>query len=139
MTLTFGFGTATGISALASSTAGALADPCGFTRMLIGGALARVKAARQPLAREATLRQLDCAVALIGELRAGLDLQQGGTFAANADDLYDYICRRLRLAAPGEADRRAADPILDEVAHLLEALRSAWTFMPAEVRKASGN
>ena len=70
----------------------------------------------------------------LGELRADLDLAGGGAFAANLDDLYGYMGRRLRSAEL--ADGLAA---LDEVSHLLEALRTAWAFMPAEVRKASRN
>jgi flagellar secretion chaperone FliS len=82
---------------------------------------------------------LEAAVLLIRELRAGLDLHSGGAIAANVDDLYDYMCRRLG-ACLRLAD--ATDPMnglaaLHEVSHLLDALRSAWAFMPAEVRAAS--
>jgi flagellar protein FliS len=71
---------------------------------------------------------------ILGELRADLDLVGGGSFAANLDDLYGYMGRRLQAAEL--ADGLAA---LDEVSHLLEALRDAWAFMPPEVRKASRN
>jgi flagellar secretion chaperone FliS len=77
---------------------------------------------------------LESAAALIGELRAELDLCHGGTIAANVDDLYDYMCRRLRAA-----DLEKGVTALIEVSHLLDALRSAWAFMPAEVRIASRN
>jgi flagellar secretion chaperone FliS len=89
---------------------------------------------------------LEAAVLLIRELRAGLDLHSGGAIAANVDDLYDYMCRRLgaclRLADAtdpmnGLARRTHGPAALHEVSHLLDALRSAWVFMPAEVRAAS--
>jgi flagellar secretion chaperone FliS len=89
---------------------------------------------------------LEAAVLLIRELRAGLDLHSGGAIAANVDDLYDYMCRRLgaclRLADAtdpmnGLARRTHGPAALHEVSHLLDALRSAWAFMPAEVRAAS--
>jgi flagellar protein FliS len=66
---------------------------------------------------------------LIGALRAGLDVHSGGAFAANVDDLYDYMCRRLRAADPWNGLEA-----LHEVSHLLDALRSAWPYMPDEVR-----
>ena len=128
-----------------SSTEGSLdADPHGFIGVLMDGALQRIRDAREQLAYgpEATkwtalagpARLLRTAKVILGELRADLDLAGGGAFAANLDDLYDYMGRRLRSAEL--ADGPAA---LDEVSHLLEALRTAWAFMPAEVRKASRN
>ncbi len=131
------------VGALACGKAGGSADPYGFTRMLMEDALERIEAARELSPCEVsdwhTSRPMESAVTILRELRADLDLLRGGTFAANADDLYDYMCRRLRVAAPDGVDRTAADAALDEVAHLLEALRCAWNFMPAEVRRASGN
>jgi len=117
-------------------------DPDGLTRMLIEGVLERLEAAgeRDEAGDLAAARDvLESAVLLIGELRAGLNLHSGGAFAANVDDLYDYMCRRLG-ACMGLSD--AADPTnglaaLHEVSHLLDALRSAWAFMPAEIRAAS--
>lgn len=123
----------------------------GLTRMLMDRVLERLEAAGEldedgDPAAAADL--LDSAVALIGELRAGLDLHSGGAFAANVDDLYDYMCRRLgaRLGLAGAtgplnglALTTPGPAALHEVSHLLDALRSAWAFMPAEVRAASRN
>jgi flagellin-specific chaperone FliS len=112
--------------------------------------------------------QLRSAVMIISELRADLDLPRGGAIAASLDDLYDYMCRRLgcdacgarafpegmprsdgeqaNACARGASDRLrgAADlqngiAALDEVSHLLDALQSAWNYMPVEVRVASRN
>ena len=77
---------------------------------------------------------LESVVLIIVELRATLDLRRGGAIAANVDDLYDYMCRRLRSA--GLPNGLAA---LHEVSHLLHALRSAWAFLPTEMRAAPGN
>ena len=129
--------------------AGPIADPYGFARLLMDGALERIEAARQHLVNgEQPERQslLHSAVAILNELRADLDLPRGGAIAANLDDLYDYMCRRLGCAACGARaflqempDLQNGIAALDEVSHLLDALHSAWIFMPAEVRKASRN
>jgi flagellar secretion chaperone FliS len=129
-------------STLTSRGCLAAIDPDGLTRMLVEGVLERLEAAGErdeggDLAAAGDV--LESAVLLIGELRAGLDLHSGGAIAANVDDLYDYMCRRLG-ACLRLAD--ATDPMnglaaLHEVSHLLDALRSAWAFMPAEVRAAS--
>ena len=120
------------------------ADPHGFIGVLMEGALQRIRDAREQMAHgpeaagwtgpAGTARLLRTTKVILGELRADLDLRGGCATAANLDDLYDYMCRRLRAAEL--ADGPAA---LNEVSHLLEALRAAWAFMPAEVRKASRN
>lgn len=135
-------------STLASGGLAAL-DPYGWTRMLMDGVLERLEGAGErdedgdPAAADDLL---ESAVLLIGELRAGLDLHSGGAIAANVDDLYDYMCRRLaacpRLSEAtdpmnGLARRTHGPAALHEVSHLLDALRFAWAFMPAEVRAAS--
>jgi flagellar protein FliS len=101
------------------------------------GALERIEAAREHLVngeQPERQSQLRSAVMIISELRADLDLPRGGAIAANLDDLYDYMCRRLRAA-----DLQNGIAALDEVSHLLDALQSAWNYMPVEVRVASRN
>jgi flagellar secretion chaperone FliS len=101
---------------------------------LMDAALERISAARTRRGR-VHLDGVKPAVEIIVELRAALDLDRGGPVAVNVDDLYDYMCRRLRSA--GSPNGLAA---LDEVSHLLHALRSAWAFLPAaEPWAASGN
>jgi flagellar secretion chaperone FliS len=112
-------------------------DPYGFARLLMDGALERIEAAREHLVNGEQPEKrflLQAAVVIISELRADLDLPRGGIFAANLDDLYDYMCRRLRVA-----DFSNGIAALDEVSHLLDALQSVWTYLPAEVRVASRN
>jgi flagellar secretion chaperone FliS len=163
-------------STLATHQGATAADPYGLTRMLMDGALERLEAARERDRDGAPVEAggpLDSVRVLIGELRAGLDLQSGGVIAANIDDLYDYMGRRLNAAELGSSEKVASGPFSDigfiagrqrrdfgdlgsatvpireaagnglpalhEVSHLLAALRSAWAFMPAEVRAGSRN
>jgi flagellar protein FliS len=61
------------------------------------------------------------ALALVEGLRLSLDKQNGGDIARNLEDLYDYMERRLVLA------NAKNDPaILDEVASLLNEIKSGW-------------
>jgi flagellar secretion chaperone FliS len=127
---------ATNSTAAAHNDAPAV-DPHGFTRLLMMHAQKRIVAARK-WSKEgdpvAVALLIESAVRVLGALRSGLDLQNGGDIAANVDDLYDYMCRRLNTADPTNGLAT-----LHEVSHLLDALRSAWAFMPAEVRAASRN
>ena len=108
----------------------------GFTGMLLEGVQERVAAARDHLLagndaeRDAILQS---ALMLLDELRTDVDLCSGGAVAANLDDLYDYMGRRLRALQPAQAaDLHNGVAALDEVSYLLEALHSAWAFLPAE-------
>ena len=118
--------------------AGSDADPHGFIGILMDGALQRICAVREQLAAGAGTtagagRQLRAAKLILGELRADLDLRGGGAIAANLDDLYDYMARRLGPCLLGAAELTDGLAALDEVSHLLDALRTAWAFMPPEV------
>jgi flagellar biosynthetic protein FliS len=62
------------------------------------------------------------AVQIVGELRSTLNVRDGGPFAANLDDLCEYMSRRIVAA-------NLQNPIatLDEVADLLREIRkNAW-------------
>jgi flagellar secretion chaperone FliS len=122
---------------------GPAVDPYGIARLLMDGALERIEAAREHLldGDAAGQSQLRSAVMIISELRADLDLPRGGAIAASLDDLYDYMCRRLGASdrLRGAADLQNGIAALDEVSHLLDALQSAWNYMPVEVRVASRN
>jgi flagellar secretion chaperone FliS len=101
--------------------------------LLMDGALERIAQARESMGREELLTDrsglLHTATSIIGELRGELDLRRGGPMAANFDDLYDYLGRRLRAA------QVQSDPeILDEVWHLLWEVRSAWALLPPYAR-----
>jgi flagellar protein FliS len=109
----------------------------GFAGMLLEGVRERVIAARDHLQAGNDSEAsgiVESALMLLNELRGDLDLFSGGAVAADLDDLYDYMGRRLQAA-----DLQNGIATLDEVSHLLEALNSAWAFLPAEARPASRN
>jgi len=100
-------------------------SPHHLITLLIDGALGRLSEADERLAtgrRDLQVESLEAAASIISGLRDSLDLEQGGDLAANLDDLYDYMLRRLSLAA-AHGD---AEPI-KEVSGLLEVIREGWT------------
>ena len=110
----------------------ASASPHQLVLMLLDGALERVAMARGCLQRgdigqKAALLQR--VMAIVGELSASLDLQRGGALASNLRDLYEYIERQLLRA---NTENRAAS--LDEVAALLNEIRSAWAAVGSSSR-----
>jgi len=87
--------------------------------MLMDSALKRIDQAR--LATENHHLVAD-AVQIVGELRSTLNVRDGGPFAANLDDLCEYMSRRLVAA---NLQNQVAT--LDEVADLLREIRkNAW-------------
>jgi flagellar secretion chaperone FliS len=111
------------------------AYPCSSV-LLMNGALERIAQARRRMAAHAAhpelaeqSRLLHTATSLIDELRGGLDLHSGGVLAAHLDDLYDYLARRLAAA-----DRHSDPEILDQVADLLQEVRTAWPHLPPYAR-----
>lgn len=108
--------------------------PCSI--VLLNGALERIAQARHSmecaqLAEQSRL--LHTASSIIDALRGGLDLGRGGPLAANFDDLYDYLARRLNAA-----DRHSDPQILDEVADLLQEVRTAWAVFAPYARGQRG-
>jgi flagellar protein FliS len=101
----------------------AAASPHGLVLMLLDGAISRIAQARgchengQKL--DATLH-LQRALAIVGELKAALDLSQG-EIAHNLDALFDYICRQLLLVHV--PSKRGGLPALSA---LLGEIRSTW-------------
>ena len=113
------------------------ADPHRLVVMLMDGALERIARARGCIENGALQEKNDLlasAVAIIDELRVSLDLKAGGPIAANLEDLYDYMCRQLV-----KANLSNRVETLDEVAHLLGEIRSAWIALPAEARALRPN
>jgi len=105
--------------------------------LLMDGALERIAQAREGMEKRAahaasaaeSCGLLRTATSIIDELRGDLDLHRGGPLAANFDDLYDYLARRLRAA-----NQQRDAQILDEVWHLLREVRSAWALLPPYAR-----
>lgn len=95
--------------------------------VLMDNALRRIDQARHWMDDEDSLEKhhlLSSAVRIVGELRSTLDVRAGGPYAANLDDLCDYMSRQLLAAS---LQNRVAT--LDEVAGLLREVRSAWGMM----------
>jgi len=89
-------------------------------RARAGCALPESDPERLKLVQEGIGRSL----AIIEELRASLDKEKGGEYAANLDRLYDYYSRRL-LKAQVTLD----DVPLAEVEKLVGTLREGWSQM----------
>lgn len=110
------------------------ADPHALVLMLMDGAAQRIAAARGCVERGETVRQaklLHSCVTIVGELRGVLNLGAGGPLAHNLSDLYEYMIRRLLLA-----NAKSDVSCINEVAHLLEDIRSAWVAIGPQVRSS---
>lgn len=101
------------------------ADPHKLISMLYQGALLAIANAKNGILRKdipAKGAAISKAIAIIDEgLNASLDKNVGGGLAQNLSSLYEYMCKRL-MAANLKNDIAA----LDEVARLLNDLKSAW-------------
>ena len=100
------------------------ASPHRLIQMLMEGGLSRLAQAKGAMERgQVALKGelLAKAIAIIGGLREGLDLRQGGELAANLDSLYEYMSSRLL-----QANRSNDVAIIDEVAGLLREVKSGW-------------
>jgi flagellar protein FliS len=92
--------------------------------LLLDGALARIVQARACNARAQSHernRHLERAVAIVGELRACLDLSYGA-LSRNLDDLYEFVSRQL-LVGQLSSDVQP----LEISASILQEIRSAWS------------
>jgi len=100
------------------------ASPHRLIQMLMEGGLSRLAQARGAMARDQTALKgelIGKAIGIIGGLREGLNLEQGGEVAANLDSLYDYMIARLI-----EANVQNDAVPLDEVAALLRNVKAGW-------------
>lgn len=99
------------------------ASPHRLIQMLYEGGLQRIAVAKGAIQRkEVALKgeSIGKAIAIVGGLRASLDLSQG-EIPRNLDNLYEYMERRLL-----EANLKNDTAILDEVSTLLRDVKSAW-------------
>ena len=100
------------------------ASPHRLIQMLMEGGLTRLAQARGAMERGQFAMKgelIGKAIGIIGGLRAGLNLDEGGELAVNLDNLYDYMSRRLL-----EANLKNSVEPLDEVADLLRNVKSGW-------------
>ena len=101
------------------------AGPHQLVAMLFEGfmeALAQGRGAMRAGQTELKGQALGRAVRIVEEgLRAGLDLNAGGTLARDLDELYTYLCMRLTMA-----NLRNDEAGLDECQRLVQPLQQAW-------------
>lgn len=100
------------------------ASPHRLIQMLMEGGLSRLAQARGALERGQTALKgelIGKVIAIVGGLRAGLNLEQGGEIAANLDGLYEYMMLRLV-----QANVQNDGAPLEEVAGLLRNIKSSW-------------
>ena len=91
---------------------------------MMDGALDRIVTAKGHMRRReipAKGEAIGKAIGIIDGLRTSLDQARGGDIAANLESLYDYMMRRLVEANFKDDERQ-----LDEVAGLLDEIRSGW-------------
>jgi flagellar secretion chaperone FliS len=104
------------------------ASPHKLIQMLMSGFLMRINAAKGAIDRgdfEEKSIQMSKAVAILGGLMEGVDLERGGEIAANLISLYEYINARLFQAT---AENNVE--ILDEVQSLIREVKEAWDAIP---------
>ncbi|WP_324733919.1 flagellar export chaperone FliS [Pseudomonas paeninsulae] len=100
------------------------ASPHRLIQMLMEGGLTRIAQARGAMERQQTAMKgelIGKAIGIVGGLREGLDLQQGGEMAGNLDSLYQYMTSRLL-----EANVKNDVAALDEVTGLLRNVKTGW-------------
>ena len=105
------------------------ASPHRLITMLLEGALEKISAAKGFMQRKEIANKgnyISWAISIIEGLRLSLDAEKGGEIAANLDQLYDYMERRLV-----EANAANSEAYLDEVANLLVTIKSGWDKIPA--------
>ena len=105
------------------------ASPHRLIQMLMEGGLTRLAQARGAMERNQTALKgelVSKAIAIVGGLRQGLDVKQGGELAVNLDNLYAYMTTRLM-----EANLKNDPAILEEVAGLLREVKTGWDAIAA--------
>lgn len=120
-----------------SYTGVAEADPHQLVQMLLDGALGKIAAGKGHMTRgevQGKGEAIGQAISIIGGLRASLDRSAGGEIAANLEDLYEYMERRLLEANAGNDVN-----LLDEVAALLREIKEAWQSIPQDQRANPGS
>lgn len=115
----------------------AYASPHRLVQVLMEGALDKVATAKGCIERNdlaGKSRHITWAMSIINGLRTSLDMETGGEIAANLEDLYAYMTRRM-IDASAQNDADA----LGEVIDLLLEIKGAWDAMPADIRHAGGS
>jgi flagellar secretion chaperone FliS len=107
------------------------ASPHKLIQMLFEGALERIAQSKGAMREHQIARKgelIGKAINIVAGLRGSLNDNEGGDLAANLDELYDYIIRRL-----SRANYENNSDMLDECARLLGDIKSAWDGIAEEV------
>ncbi len=100
------------------------ANPLQLVVVLYEGAVSYLQEAKGHLQRgdiEGRTRAINRTLAIVSELQATLNFEEGGQVARSLESLYAYMKGRLIAANLGQDDKP-----LSEVMSLLSTLRSAW-------------
>jgi flagellar protein FliS len=106
------------------------ATPHQLVKLLLDGALERIALASGAMARgdiALTGEAIGKSISILDNLRVSLDHEQGGAVAANLEQLYDYMTRRLLEASVAQDAE-----LLAEVMGLVKEVKSAWEEVPTE-------
>ncbi len=107
------------------------ASPHRLIQMLFEGAMERIAQAKGAMLQNQVARKgelIGKAAAIVGGLQGSLNDAEGGSLAANLDNLYDYIIRRL-----SQANHENNPEYLDECGRLLGELKSGWDAIANQV------
>ena len=105
------------------------ANPLQLVVVLYDGAVKYLQEAKGHLQRgdiEGRTQAINRALAIVSELQATLNFQEGGQVARSLESLYAYMKGRLIAANLGQEDLP-----LSEVISLLSTLKSAWQELAA--------
>jgi len=109
------------------------ATPYRLVQMLMDGALERVNKAKGTMQSHNFIekgRYITSAMSIIDGLRGSLDFEVGGEIAANLDNLYEYMNRRLM-----EANTSNDPDVLDEVCKLMSTIKEGWDGIPVSIQE----
>lgn len=98
--------------------------PHSLVSMLLQGVLDKLAKASGAIQRNDIAvrgQTISESIRIIDNLRASLDLVNGGTIGTGLASLYDYMERRLV-----EANAKSDEKIIEEVVTLISEIKSAW-------------
>lgn len=106
------------------------ASPYRLIQMLFEGALERIAQAKGAMQMNQIARKgelIGKAVNIVGGLQGSLNDREGGELAANLNNLYDYVIRRLT-----QANYENSLDMLDECGRLIAEIKMAWDAIAKE-------